>query len=177
MASQKTKKNSNGDSGSPKTKKGSASSKETLTFAQRVEQRLAQENVWEQYNSEAKFNAKDMADTLKILAQQTFPTDAYNGQAYQEALIQSLVSNISPEVGIKDFWKAMGEAGAKTTKIENGHLNFYNAKNERMDITAFTQPIVFEAHSSFYKQRQMEREKLISKAQKQLSELISEIKL
>jgi len=153
-----------------KTKKQTSS-----TFAERTAARTASENVWQQYNAETKFNAKSMVKSLEQLANMAFPTDAFNSNAYQEAIAKSLIETISPEVGVKDFWKAMGKAGCKTLRIVDGHLNFFNSKGEKMDITPYTQPIVFEAHSSFYKQRLLERENRILTARMQLQELLKEI--
>jgi hypothetical protein len=152
----------------PKTKTKS-------TFAQRTAQTTAAQNVWQQYNSQAKFNAKSMVKSLEELAGKTFPSDSFNSNAYQEAIVQSLTETISPEVGVKDFWKAMGKAGCKKLQIVEGHLNFLDAKGGKIDITPYTQPIVFEAHSSYYRQRQLERETRITEARKQLHELLKEI--
>jgi hypothetical protein len=44
-----------------------------------------------------------------------------------------------------------------------------------IDITPFTTPIIFEAHSTLFDQRQLERKQNIEKAQKQLKELMDEI--
>ncbi len=149
--------------------------KTQATFAQRTATRVEQENTWQQYNAEAKFNSKSMVKSLEELAAKVFPSDAFNSNAYQEAMVNSLTETISPEIGVKDFWKALGKAGCKTLRIVEGHLNFFDGENQKMDITAYTQPIVFEAHSSFYKQRQMEREARIEEARKQLQELLKEI--
>lgn len=154
------------------TKTNSTSKK---TFAQRTAETRASQNVWQQYNAEVKFNEKSMVKSLEALAENVFPADSFNSKAYQEAIVNSLTETISPEVGVKDFWKAMSKANCKTLRIIAGHLNFFDAKGEKMDITAYTQPIVFEAHSSFYKQRQAEREQRIMEARKQLKELIKEI--
>lgn len=145
------------------------------TFAERTAAEQAKQNIWQQYNSQTKFNAKNMVKSLEDLANQTFPSDSFNSNAYQEALIKSLTETISPEVGIQDFWKAMSKAGCKTLAIIDGHLNFFGDKNAKIDITPFTQPIVFEAHSSYYKQRQMEREARITAARGQLQNLLQEI--
>lgn len=144
------------------------------SFGQRVEARQHEENIWQSFGSEAKFNAKSMVKSLEELANATFPADAYNSNAYQEAIAKSLTETISPEVGVNDFWKAMANAGCKTLRIEAGHLNFY-ADKEKLDITPFTQPIVFEAHSSYYRQRLTEREARIMEAKRQLQELLKEI--
>lgn len=149
--------------------------KNTQTFAQRTASTVASTNVWQQYNADAKFNSKSMVKSLEELAEKTFPSDNFNSNAYQEAIVASLTETISPEIGVKDFWKKMGDAGCQTLRIVEGHLNFFDAKENKMDITAFTQPIVFEAHSSYYTQRQMERETRIIEARKQLQELIKEI--
>lgn len=146
-----------------------------MSFAERTAAEQAKQNVWQQYNSEAQFNAKSMVKSLEELANKTFPSDAFNSNAYQEAIVKSLTETISPEVGIKDFWKAMDQAGCKTMRIVDGHLNFFDSKKTKIDITAYTQPIVFEAHSSFYKQRQMERTSRIMQARAQLQELLQEI--
>ena len=69
----------------------------------------------------------------------------------------------------------MAEAGCKKLQIENGHLNFYNEREEKIDLTPYTQPIVFEIHSSYYDQRVIERQARITQAQKQLQELLAEI--
>ncbi len=145
-----------------------------LSFAQRVEQRLTTENQWQQYNAGTKFVSGDMEEILKILATKTFPTDTQNRKAYQEAIATALTQTLSPEIGIKDFWNRMGEAGCQEVKIEDGHLNFYN-KQGKIDITPYTQPIVFEIHSSFYDQRAIERTHRIEEAKRQLEELITEI--
>ncbi len=145
------------------------------TFVQRTAARVSQENAWQQYNSKAKFDAKSMIKSLEELAGKTFPSDAFNSNAYQEAIVKSLTETISPEVGVADFWKAIAKAGCKTLAIENGHLNFYGAKDLKLDITPYTQPIVFEAHSSYYKQRQLEREARILAAREQLQSLLKEI--
>lgn len=145
------------------------------TLAQRTEEMVKQEHAWEQYNSNTEFDANDIQKCLKSLAGKTFPNDDINAVAYQEAIIQSLVETLDPGLGIKDFWKAMAEAGCKTLKIEEGHLNFYSGKN-KIDITPYTQPIIFEVHTDVYKQRQLEREEQIKQAQRQLQELMAEIK-
>jgi len=136
---------------------------------------VAQENAWQQYNSNTRFHAKSMVKSLEELANKTFPTDTFNSNAYQEAIVESLTKTISPEVGIRDFWKAMAKAGCESISIENGHLNFYDQANAKIDITPYTQPIVFEAQSSYYRQRQLEREKRIIEARAQLQELLKEI--
>lgn len=152
-----------------------SNTKTKQTFAQRTASTVATTNAWQQYNADTKFNSKSMVKSLEELAGKTFPSDNFNSNAYQEAILESLTETISPEVGVKDFWAKMGKAGCKTLRIENGHLNFYDAKNKKMDITAYTQPIIFEAHSSYYKQRQLERESRITEARKQLQELLKEI--
>jgi len=152
-----------------------ATIKTRKTFAQRTAARTADEHAWQQYHARAKFNGRSMVKSLEELAQKTFPVDAANSRGYQEAIVRSLSETISPEVGVKDFWKAMGKAKCKTLDIENGHLNFLDAKGEKIDITPYTQPIIFEAHSSFYKQRQMEREARIMMARRQLKSLLEEI--
>lgn len=152
----------------PKTKTKS-------TFAQRTAQTTAAANAWQQYNSRAKFNAKSIVKSLEELAGLTFPSDSFNSNAYQEAIVQSLTETISPEVGVADFWKAMGKAGCKNLEIVNGHLNFLDATGNKIDITSYTQPIIFEAHSSYYRQRQLEREARITAARQQLHELLKEI--
>jgi len=152
-----------------------ATTKTKSTFAERTAEHQAQENVWQQYNADAKFNARSMVKSLEELANQTFPSDAFNSNAYQEAIAKSLTETISPEVGVKDFWKAMGKAGCKTLRIVDGHLNFFDSKKAKIDITPYTQPIVFEAHSSFYKQRLLERESRILSARQQLQDLLKEI--
>lgn len=152
-----------------------ANTKTQTTFAERTAKTQAEQNVWQQYNAEAQFDAQNMLKSLEELANLTFPSDAFNSNAYQEAIVTSLTQTLSPEVGIEDFWKAMGQASCKTLRIVDGHLNFFDAKNKKIDITAYTQPIVFEAHSSFYKQRLLEREARITEARRQLQELIQEI--
>lgn len=152
-----------------------ATTKTNPTFAERTASRVTQENVWQQYNSAAKYNAKSMLKSLEELAGKTFPSDAFNSNAYQEAIVRSLTETLSPEIGVEDFWKAMNKAGCQTLQILDGHLNFFDPKNAKIDITPFTQPIVFEAHSSFYKQRLLEREKRILEARQQLQNLIKEI--
>ncbi len=147
----------------------------TNTLAQRTEARLAEENQWQQYNSAAKFFPGEMDKSLHALAEKTFPTDELNCRAYEEAIVKSLTETLSPEVGVKDFWGKMGEAGCKELRIEDGHLSFYVSKKERIDITPYTQPIVFEAHSSYYDQRVMERKQRIEQAKNQLQDLLSEI--
>lgn len=146
-----------------------------VSFAERTASRVASENVWQQYNAEAKFNAGNMIKSLEELAKLAFPSDAFNSNAYQEAIVTSLTQTISPEVGVKDFWKSVGQDGCKSLRIIDGHLNFFNDKAEKMDITKYTQSIVFEAHSSFYKQRLMEREQRILAARSQLQDLLKEI--
>lgn len=148
---------------------------QTASFADRTAAQTATNNAWQQFNSAAKFNTKNMLKSLEDLANQTFPTDSFNSNAYQEALVQSLSATISPEVGVKDFWQAMGKAGCKTLAIVDGHLNFYAAGNQKIDITPYTQAIVFEAHSSYYKQRQQERAERIAAARSQLEKLLKEI--
>lgn len=148
---------------------------EKATFAARTAAEQAKQNVWQQYNSQTKFNAKNMVKSLEDLANQTFPSDTFNSNAYQEALVKSLSDTISPEIGVQDFWKALNKAGCQTLAIVDGHLNFYAANNTKIDITPFTQPIVFEAHSSFYKQRQLERSERITAARGQLQDLLTEI--
>lgn len=145
------------------------------SFAERTADLIAQEHSWQQYNSEAKFHSKNMLKSLEELAAQTFPTDTFNSNAYQEAIVESLTKTISPEIGVKDFWKAMTEANCKTLSIENGHLKFFTIDKTKIDITPYTQPIVFEARSSFYRLREAERENRILEAKKQLQELIQEI--
>jgi hypothetical protein len=147
----------------------------TSTFAERTAEMVAQENAWQQYNSDARFYAKNMVKSLEELASLIFPTDNFNSNAYQEALVESLTKTISPEIGIKDFWKEMGKSGCKTLRIEDGHLNFLDEQGQKIDITHYTQPIVFEAQSSYYRQRQLEREKRIMIARQQLQELLKEI--
>lgn len=148
---------------------------QNLTFAQRTEKRMTEENQWEQYNSRADFYVGNIQKSLEILAQKTFPTDSMNRKAYQEAIVKSMTETLSPEIGIKDFWEKMGDAGCTTLEIIDGHLNFFNAQNERMDITPYTQPIVFEAHSSYYEERIIERKERIKEAHQQLEDLIREI--
>lgn len=148
---------------------------QVLTFAERRAKLVEQENAWQQYNSEAPFYTEDMIQSLEKLANKTFPTDSFNSNAYQEAIVESLSKTISPEVGILDFWKAMGKAGCQNLLIEDGHLNFYTKNHQKIDITHYTQPIVFEAHSSYYRQRQLDRENRILEARKQLQELLKEI--
>jgi hypothetical protein len=152
-----------------------ANTKTQTSFAERTASRMAVENTWQQYNSRAKFNSRSMVKSLEELAAQTFPSDAFNSNAYQEAIVKSLAETISPEVGVNDFWKAMAKAGCKTLAIVDGHLNFYGSDEQKLDITPYTQPIVFEAHSSFYKQRQLERETRILAARQQLQALLKEI--
>ncbi|HRY90858.1 MAG TPA: hypothetical protein P5229_00740 [Candidatus Gracilibacteria bacterium] len=144
------------------------------TLAQRTEEKNKQENAWEQYNSDTKFDAKDILKCLKVLAEKTFPNDDVNTAAYQEAIIQSLTETLDPGLGIRDFWKAMTEAGCKTLKIEEGHLNFYSGKT-KIDITPYTQPIIFDAESDIYKERLLERKEQIKEAKRQLEELLNEI--
>ncbi len=146
------------------------------SFADRTKKQFEKENVWQRFKSEAKFNLTDIISSLQDLAQNTFPEDKFNIAAYMEAILNSLTENISPEIGVKDFWLKIGEIGCETLKIENGHLNFYKSDNSKIDITPYTQPIVFEAQSSFYKQRQMERKSYIETAKKQLTELKKAIK-
>jgi hypothetical protein len=145
------------------------------TLAERAAARLAEENSWEQYNSETKYDGRSMQKSLKDLALKTFPADPVNCVAYQEAVVQSLTETISPEIGIKDFWKAIGKDGCKFLKIEFGHLNFYAKNGNRLDITGYTQPITFGAESSIYSERLEERAQKILEAKKQLTELMSEI--
>lgn len=145
------------------------------SFAQRTAETVASQNIWKQYNSQAKFYAENMTRSLEELAKQTFPTDEFNSNAYQEAIVKSLVETISPEIGIKDFWKEMNKSGCKTLSIIEGHLTFFDAKTTKIDITPFTQQIIFEAHSSYYKQRMLERETRIMEARRQLDSLIKEI--
>lgn len=164
MATTKTK---TGETRIKKDKKG--------TFAERTEKRLQEENQWQQYNASAKFLADKMQESLETLAKKTFPTDKINRQAYQEAIAKALVETLSPEIGVKDFWAKMAENGCKELKIEDGHLSFYNNKKEKIDITPYTQAIIFEAHSSFYEQRILEREERIEEAKKQLESLMEEI--
>ena len=146
-----------------------------LSFAERTAQTVAEQNVWQQYNAEAEFNTENMVETLEELADKTFPSDSFNSNAYQEAIVNSLTGTISPEVGVNDFWRAMGKAGCKTCQIVNGRLNFFDNQGEKIDITPYTQPIIFEAHSSYYEQRQIERKERIDKARAQLQELLEEI--
>ncbi len=145
------------------------------TFAERTATRTAQENIWQQYNTEAKYNRKSMVKSLEELANKTFPSDAFNSNAYQEAIVKSLTETISPEIGVQDFWKALGEADCQTLQIINGHLNFFDSKKTKIDITPYTEAIIFEAHSSYYKQRQLERETRILAARQQLQSLLKEI--
>lgn len=152
-----------------------ANTKTKTSFAEDVAARQQRESSWQTFNAEAKFNGKSMVKSLEELANSTFPADAYNSNAYQEAIAKSLTETISPEVGVKDFWNAMSKDGCKTLRIEFGHLNFYNNQNEKMDITQYTQPIVFEAHSSYYRERQAQREARIMEARKQLQDLLKEI--
>ncbi len=145
------------------------------SFADRTAQTEADKNQWEQYNAAAKFFPGQIDKSLEAIATKTFPTDALNRKAYEEAILKSLTETLSPEVGLKDFWNAMSEAGCKELRIENGHMNFYGTKKERIDITPYTQPIVFEAHSSYYEQRNQERAERIVKAKQQLQDLLQEI--
>jgi len=149
--------------------------KKTLSFGERTEQRVSEENQWQQYNAEAPFHAAEIQKSLEILAGKTFPTDTENRSAYQEAILKSLTETLSPEVGVKDFWAKMAEAQCETLKIESGHLNFYDKKGKHIDITPYTQAIIFEAHSSYYDQRNIERQERIEEAKKQLMELVKEI--
>ncbi len=149
--------------------------KKDLTLAQRTEQRLAEENRWQMFDAETKYVASNMQKCVKNLGDIIFPYNEYNSNIYQEAIVNSLTETISPEVGIKDFWKNMGKDGCKTVKIEEGHMNFYDAKNKKMDLTKYTQPIVFYATSNLYEQREIERQKRIIEAKKQLEELMAEI--
>ncbi len=151
-----------------------ATNKNTTSFAQRTAERLEQENQWQNYNAEAEFDF-EMTNSLGNLAKQIFPFDDFNSKAYQEATVKSLTETIFPEIGVKDFWQAMGEKECKIVRIIEGRLNFFDKKNQKIDITSFTQPIIFEAHSSYYKQRQVEREQRIAEARQQLQELIEEI--
>lgn len=151
-----------------------ATNKNKISFAQRTAERLEQENQWQNYNAETEFDF-EMTNSLENLAKQIFPFDDFNNKAYQEATVQSLTETISPEIGVKDFWQAMGEKECKSVRIIEGRLNFFDKKNQKIDITSFTQPIIFEAHSSYYKQRQIEREQKIAEAKQQLQELIEEI--
>jgi len=157
------------------TVKSSKQRAKKATLGERAAARIKQENQWEQYNSATKFDKKDLRGCLELLSSKTFPSDEINRKAYAEAIAKSLTETLSPEVGIKDFWEAMGKAGCKELKIEDGHLSFYGAKKEKIDITPFTQAIIFEAHSSFYKQRKIERAERIKQAREQLETLISEI--
>ncbi|GEM_PF-3402099 len=154
--------------------KSAKNSKKGPTFAQRVGERMQEENQWQQYNGEAGF-LPEIEKSLAMLAEKTFPTDIANRHAYQEAIVKSLTQTLNPEIGIKTFWTKMAEIGCKTLRIENGHLNFYSAKNTRIDITPYTQPIVFEAHSSYYDQRLLERKERIGEAKKELQQLLAEI--
>lgn len=148
---------------------------QTITLADRTAERLAKENVWQEFSSKANFHPEDMTRSLQELAEKTFPTDEFNSKAYQEAIATALAETISPEIGVKDFWMNIGKAGCMKLAIIDGHLNFFDSKNEKMDITAYTRPIIFEAHSSFYKQRLLERQQHIKEARQQLDELIQEI--
>ena len=150
-------------------------SPQKLSFAERTANLQAQENAWQQYNSDTEFHVKNMVKSLEELAAKTFPTDSFNSNAYQEAIVESLTKTISPEVGIQDFWKAMGQAGCQSLRIDGGHLNFLDEKGQKIDITPYTQPIVFEAHSSYYRERQLERERRIMEAKMQLQSLLKEI--
>jgi hypothetical protein len=149
---------------------------QNFNFAERTAKRIAEESIWEQYSSRAKFHLTTMSKSLAELAEKTFPSDDYNNKAYQEAIIKSLTDTISPEIGVKDFWLKMGEEGCKSLEIENGHLNFYLENGKLIDIRPYTQAIVFEAHSSYYKQRQLERSEKIKEAKRQLNQLMKEIR-
>jgi phosphopantetheinyl transferase (holo-ACP synthase) len=154
--------------------KNSKKKTKTSSFGDRVAKRITEQNQWQQYNSAAKFYADDIDKSLDILAEKTFSTDVASRNAYKEAILKSLTETLSPEVGVKDFWKAMAKADCTHVQIENGHLKFYK-DDQAIDITPYTQPIVFEAHSSFYEQRMVERKERIEEAQKQLKDLLAEI--
>ena len=153
----------------------SSTQDQSASFAERTAARVAQENVWQEYNAEAEYNASSMLTSLEELAKLAFPMDAFNSNAYQEAIVTSLTATISPEVGVRDFWEALEKAGCKKLRIIGGHLNFFDSQEAKIDITPYTQPIIFEAHSSFYKQRLLEREQRIHEAKTQLQSLLKEI--
>ncbi len=146
-----------------------------LSFAERTAQTQAEENSWQEYNTKTKFYPDHIRKTLEELADQVFPNDAYNANAYQEAILDALVQTIRETLGIRDFWAEMADHECEYVQIDNGHLNFYNAENQKIDLTPFTQKITFEAHSSYYKQRQKERREAIAAARAQLSQLKKEI--
>lgn len=149
-------------------------SKNNLSFAERAAQSFQAQNSWQEYNGFSKFY-KDIEKSLKGLAENIFPTNEYNQRAYEEAILASLAETISTEIGVKDFWAAIANAGCKELKIDNGHLSFYKNKKEKLDITPYTQAIIFEAHSSLSEQRALERKQKIEKAKQQLEELLEEI--
>ncbi len=153
-----------------------ATKNKKTTMSDRAQTRVKKENRWQIFEAEAKFISGDMAKCLKTLADAIFPNNEYNSQIYQEAIAGSLIETISPDLGIYDFWKALKKDDCETVKIENGHMNFYTKKSTKIDITKYTQPIIFPATSSLDEQRKMERTKKIAEAKKQLEELIKEIK-
>jgi hypothetical protein len=159
---------------SQKTKKSQQEAKK-LSFADRANQTYQTQNQWQDYNTTARFYGKNMQKSLEILGKKTFPKDEVNSKGYQQAIVKSLVETLNKEIGIKDFWQRMSEAGCKELKIENGHLSFYADQNQKIDITNYTKPIVFDLHSSFYKQRKLERKQRIEEAKQQLEELMREI--
>ncbi len=147
----------------------------TSSFAQRTEQTRTASQTFKRFAGQAKFYPDNIRKTLQELGTQMFPNNEYNNKAYQEAIVMSLTNIISPEIGIRDFWSDMTDHEAEIVRIENGFMKFYNAENQQIDITQFTQPIVFEAYSSYYKQRQKERKIMIELAKQQLDQLKNEI--
>jgi hypothetical protein len=148
-----------------------------LSFAERTALTAQKENQWQSFNSkqQVKFYPDNLRRTLKEIGDQLFPGSEYNSNAYQEAILNALSSTISPEIGVIDFWGKLTDLECEYVEIDNGHLNFFNAEGARIDITPFTQQIVFEAHSSYYKQRQKERLAAIAEARLQLEQLKKEI--
>lgn len=148
---------------------------QTTTLGQRAEERVAQENAWQQFQCQVKYN-KDMATCIKNIGDTLFPDSPKNSSIYQEAIIKGLTSTIQEEVGILDFWKKIDNAKCKNVTIEDGQMNFYNEKAEKIDITTFTNQLEFPANSSVYDQREIERKNQILEAKKQLEELLKEIR-
>lgn len=149
--------------------------KKDLSFAQRAEQHLAEANQWQTVEAETKYIGSNMQKCLGELGDAIFPGNRESSSMYQEAIIASLVETISPEIGVLDFWKAIGKDGCSKVKIEQGHMNFYDSKNKLIDITKYTQSIEFYANSSFYDERMKERIAKIEEAKRQLAELMNEI--
>lgn len=133
-----------------------------------------EEQSWTLHNGAIPYQT-DIVTTLKLLAENVFPNDSYNSVAYQEAIINAISGTLSEEVGIIEFWKKMGEQGCKSVSVMSGHLQFFQADNSEISITPYTKKIVFEAQSSFAKERARQRNAKIAEAKSQIAALKAQL--